>query len=1110
METTSPTRTTGRPRFARFGAVVRGLLKLVAVVAAVAMVGYIYALSRTDEAIRTEVEAKLDSHYALHGIAVSVGAADFHKGRGVEIRDVVLRERFGPRAGVEIARFKEVFFACDASLERFVTDPPAVRNVLIRGLHVRAEIDSEGNINATRLFPLPDLDDAAAATPPLRIEEGSVELIDTSQKPPSVMVVRGIQAAVVEEPLPVGATPNQTDPHVYRIRGSATGDHLQSLTFDGQFNITTREWKVGGDVTKVTLATELHQSLPNTISAQLAALRTVQGDVSFQYAVTGHLPDSFASTPQPQDQEASLPDDEWRVQFEVAAKLTGGRVDHPRLPYPLSNLKATIHLNNQGVRLEDISASSGLGALQLSGERVGYDPTSPFSLRGRVRDLSLDDRLAQSLPPELLDTWQSFAPQGVAHVDFVLLFNGKDWVPDLAVELVDVSFAYYRFPYRMQNAVGRIRLTQQRLTIDVRALAGGQLVRINGEFQNPGPDYTGRMNVAVEGAAPLDETLISNLDTGPRDFLRRMNPRGSITVSGEFGRDRPTDDALYKRLTLGLQDCAIKFDDFPYPIEGIEGTIELEDDSLVLKGIRGHNDSAYIICEGSWRPGDGRLELSLSATDVPLDDDLRLALTPEARQAWSDLRARGALDHLQVDVTYLTDEEDLTLTMKAQKWKRDDPRQGSSITIEPVWFPYRMDEVTGIVTLKNGVITCENLTARHGAVTASMNALCSPLPTGGRRLEIKSLVVDRLPVDNELLSALPPKAREAASRLQVEGTLAVQGEFTMETPAEADGQSRSWWNVLVDMENGMLRCGQNLEHIHGGVRLIGSQTDSQVQCRGELEIDSLMYRDVQLTQIRGPMWIDNGRLLFGAWAEAPKQNQTPRRIVAQVMGGQLTGDAQVLFNEENPFTINVQLSQADLSTIALELRKPRQITGQAFASLELKGNKYGQHALRGVGNIRLRNANIYELPVILALLKLLRVREPDKTAFDTGDIEFQLQGEHIYFTKIAFTGDAITLKGNGEMNLDREINLNFYTMVGRDNFWVPVISPAIGLASQQLLMISATGTLDHPEVTRKALPGLENTLNELFPEDGTVQPLPPITPPLGANRNFPRLPFFTR
>jgi hypothetical protein len=119
---------------------------------------------------------------------------------------------------------------------------------------------------------------------------------------------------------------------------------------------------------------------------------------------------------------------------------------------------------------------------------------------------------------------------------------------------------------------------------------------------------------------------------------------------------------------------------------------------------------------------------------------------------------------------------------------------------------------------------------------------------------------------------------------------------------------------------------------------------------------------------------------------------------------------------------------------------------------------------------------------MLALLKLLSIRPPDRTAFTSSNIDFRIQGEHLYFDRIDFHGDVISLKGHGEMNLDRQIDMKFYTLVGRREWEPPALRALLQQAAQQILLIHATGTLDQPHLTREPLPMVRETLDQLFPE----------------------------
>ena len=82
----------------------------------------------------------------------------------------------------------------------------------------------------------------------------------------------------------------------------------------------------------------------------------------------------------------------------------------------------------------------------------------------------------------------------------------------------------------------------------------------------------------------------------------------------------------------------------------------------------------------------------------------------------------------------------------------------------------------------------------------------------------------------------------------------------------------------------------------------------------------------------------------------------------------------------------------------------------------------GAHNLVGRGSVRLSDADLYELPGMVSLLKIIRAKAPDSTAFTESDIDFELNGEHVALRRIDLRGDAVNLSGEGELTLDGATN----------------------------------------------------------------------------------------
>jgi hypothetical protein len=242
-----------------------------------------------------------------------------------------------------------------------------------------------------------------------------------------------------------------------------------------------------------------------------------------------------------------------------------------------------------------------------------------------------------------------------------------------------------------------------------------------------------------------------------------------------------------------------------------------------------------------------------------------------------------------------------------------------------------------------------------------------------------------------------------------------------------------------------------------------------------------MYRGFQLTQVHGPLWLSDTQLLLGG--AVPAGADRPRsRVTGKVFGGSIQGDARVWLRDSGQFDLQVQLINADLAQLVRDVsQRPARVHGRSYGVLRLAGTGAGTHTLRGDGHVGLYEADIGELPLIVALLNML-YGTTDRTAFNSSEAKFRVLGEAIYLDQIDLRGDAMTLKGQGEMSLDGQIDLDFYSLLGRERDYLPAVLPFLGEASRRFLRIHVSGTLDEPRTTQNVLPFVNETLQQLFPE----------------------------
>ena len=107
---------------------------------------------------------------------------------------------------------------------------------------------------------------------------------------------------------------------------------------------------------------------------------------------------------------------------------------------------------------------------------------------------------------------------------------------------------------------------------------------------------------------------------------------------------------------------------------------------------------------------------------------------------------------------------------------------------------------------------------------------------------------------------------------------------------------------------------------------------------------------------------------------------------------------------EPRYAVNATLTDADLARCAQRVRRRAAESARQDRrhGRSQRQRPHPQHAVRH-GTVRLSNADVYELPVMISLLKILSIRPPDQNAFSDATIDYRIEGEHIYFDRIDST-----------------------------------------------------------------------------------------------------------
>lgn len=1053
----------------------RWALLAVLVCAAGLVVGRQFLAAQLDEQIRVHVERMFAEHYRK--LDVHVEAARRIEGKGIEIRGLSLRSRTGDPAHREWMTIDEMLLTCRADLAEILSQKPAVRSLTLRRLKICATCLQQGQWNVAGLLPLPKFN---GSVPRIDISDATIEVKDLGKGPTSGWALRDLNVQM-------RARADQDGVKRWYFTGTLRGDHFQDVSFQGKSDATGEDWSATGKIGRLEISQRLLQSLPADLSKHLSFLTSLVADADLGFRI-GHRKGSA----QP-------------VDFVLEGGLSEGSVEDPRLPFGLSKLQAAIYCDNQQLRITNVSAQSGSTQLKLNCKCNDYLRAPRLELDASIEDLPLDGRLYRLLPKSLQDEWDKFAPTGAVNVGAHLTWDGKLWQPDVTIQCRGVSFAYYKFPLRLQQGFGAIHYADNRIQVnDFTAVVNGQTVTITADFRDPGPRVVGWLTVGAGGPIPLGDELIAAMHPMGQRLMRSLHPSGSITVVEGCVEKRSPDEPPRARWEVQVNDCSLQYDRFPYAIQNITGHIRINGSRWEFLDMRGHHGSNYLTCEGGWAPmtdggGGGELTLNFKCWDVPLDDSLRAALgqfNAGMQHLWDGLRPRGSVDYVVLNMRHQSRTNQTSLDLRGEKWPPAQNVPGRTIYINPTWLPLPLEDVTGTLTYADGQFQLHDISAVRDNSRVELEGRGQLLPDQGWEIAFSRVTADRMNVDREFVDAMPEAFRPALRQLKYTGTVSVNGSASLRGGAQVPVSGG--WDLLLDMEDAALENELRLEHIHGGVRLTGYRDARGFQSRGELNVDSVMTRGIQLTQVQGPFWLDPKQVLFGRRATPAERQAVPRQVVAHALGGVMTLDGQVLLDNELHFTTDVTLTDGSMLELARTLHPTSEgISGKVSGEARLVGYKAGLHTLQGGGRMQLHDADIYELPVMARLLSVLSLRAPDGAAFTSSDVEFRVNGEQLYFDRINFNGDVLSLRGQGWMDLNRQINLNFYALVGREEMQLPIVKTILAEASRKILAIHVEGTVDQPQVIRKALPDLDETLQRIFPEaagrTAGATPQPPNT-----------------
>lgn len=1102
-----------------YASIIWSLIKISAFLAVIGFAVWLFIRQTVHDRLSGLVESKINEQLTAKGLKATVGDAQLFAGKGIRLGNVAVemdrsnlalnptRNQLSAtppeRSRLEVY---ELFAHLDANLAALATQ----KDISARAIEFkRAKLTLVRTADGEWDFE-PVMEALMIAEPepqkevPIVLTDCEIRIVDLSRPGRSPVTVSGINFTIHNR--------EHAGRKLLQITGGFQTRAVSQIQLTAYVDQENQVWQTELTAKNARLSRELIQLLPPELSHEFDSLKTLVGKVAFNASATG----GFSLNELPT--------------FSVSGQLSEFAIDDERLPMAIHKTSAGFTINNNGIAITGAKGEMGdEGQFRGNYSQTGILERGGWHIDGAVTNFRFDERprMVRWLPSYCRSFCRDYSPLGTCNITFDMTHDGQSLKRKLDGVLTDMSFSFVKMPYRVDHCVGIVNWVDDRCDFDIRSKVGEQPVRLHGFADNIGRQPTFQANMQVPGTLPIDQKMFDAIAAQPKlsNVIRAFDPAGRVGGMGTLERREPGGE-VSKTFDIRLVSCEVRHNSFAYPIYNIDGLVEIRNDKYSFKELRGNNSSGIVGCNGTFSPTDG-LRLRFLCDAVPLNDQLKFALKPEVREIWSGFRPKGKLDFLKVDMTMLPGKK-INLDLEATLRPSSDDPDANYVSIYPVWFPYQINRLTGNIKIADGKISLTDIAGNHQDTWVACKGQ-GHYSEQSWSLRLEDLLVSSLKVDNDLLAAVPRLLAPPLAQLGYEGLMNVNGEITLAGSTngsvasfgrdvdQANGQdpfskyvsknagtfepspsitpppkkrTSMAWDLRVNMSQANMQLGVPIKNVFGAVQLTGLYDGKTFNCDGELDIDSLTVFDTQVTKVSGPLRIENDRVLVGVFASEnktePAVNISPINlsksgaVYGTLHGGRIELDAQLDTAHQNEFYIEARLKDSCLATACRELAPHLEnVEGHSFAEIRLRGNGSGTHSHRGIGNMQLRDARIYELPVFLSLLKILNVRQPSRTAFDSGNIDFSVHGETLVLDRMEFNGDVISLIGNGQINQDLDINLDFYSVMGRNNINIPFITKLIQASSQQVFHINVDGKLNDPQTHRRGLPKLAD-LKDLF------------------------------
>ncbi len=789
----------------------------------------------------------------------------------------------------------------------------------------------------------------------------------------------------------------------------------------------------------------------------------------------------------------------------LSGRLIRCRLTHPQLLFPIREIAGGFSIRGRTLQLGKLEGSFGEGRLVVEGT-LEFDPSlgiTGVDVQVAADALPLDHRLRDRLPAAFREVYDNLRPMG--SVGIRVGAKARKFPPSIeditaTLTLNKVDFAWVHFPYRFRDLTGEATLDRGQLVLTRPIIArnGPTTVTMTGRA-----DVAGSLDesspsggeIAIEARVErllFDEELREALPPAGRAIWDNFQPAGPlgviISVVRRKGRDAPAVAAF-----IDCQGVRISYSHFPYELLDIHGRMHFESigrgGRLTLAHLTGHHGGQRINGAGVVEWGEREMfRIDLDCDDLRMDDDLRAALSPSARQHLADFNFQG---HAKTGVTiHSTSESAATVKVEV------DLIDGQ---VAYALFPYPLQLGGGHFTaIGENSLRFSNVVTREkredGLPEKPKVVFNGGLGyVGGEELLDFHFDIEDLNVDQRLIQALPPPLRSVVLRMGLEGAFRGKLDGTFSIPVDRPEERRLVYRATeISARDAAIDFGLRLRQMQAKGEFVGGKDASGNHfLSGTANVDSFFFNRLQLRDtdlsfafgqehaavtvavqaaaagepIRGGEYRPSAAILGRLGPDRIKESFQMQVKRSNLYGGDVRGFLVVDAGKAGDFAGEFTSTGVQVSRAAPDVfgAAGARATGEGRGQVSFEGSTADARTITGKGEGRIEKARLIELPLFVGLVSLLAGDFSRENFFNEVALTFGVKdGKFVARSPdgIQLTGQGMSLRGGGTLDFEGKLDLTLLPEF--IHMKIPVLDTVFNLLKRGLAQVWVTGDLNSP------------------------------------------------